>query len=158
MKSIMLLILAMTVFLCGCTGETSDLPMDITTTTASVTQSTLTTAITTTVAPQTTARLVIVRTTENGPMYKTIEDAEEVARVAAYVESLCNASLEREPAAGWHTMLRFENGDTPKVVTFDATSVSNGGKQYAVTAETVATILSLYDELPMSALPYDFKQ
>ncbi|MBE6768483.1 MAG: hypothetical protein E7549_06170 [Ruminococcaceae bacterium] len=148
-----------------CTVTTTELPPATTTrltgpdtvVTAPQTSWNPSTTTTTATAP-TTARLVIVRTTENGPMYKTIEDAEEAARVAAYVEALCNASLEREPAAGWHTMLRFENGDTAKAVTFDATSVSNGGKRWAVTAEAVATILSLYDDLPMQALPYDFKQ
>ena len=143
-------------------GETTTATVQTTTTDGATVETTVATSTATTTAattaPQTTARLVIVRTTENGPMYKTLEDAEEVARVAAYVESLCDASLERAPAAGWHTMLRFENGDTPKVVTFSATGVNNNGKEYAVDSEVVTEILSLYEDLPMQALPYDFKQ
>ena len=126
-------------------------------TTLTTTGETTTTTTAATVASQTTACLVIVRTTENGPMCKVIEDTEEVARIAAYVDSLCDATLEREPAAGWHTMLRFENGETPKVVTFSANGVNNDGKEYAVSDEVIREILSLYDNLPMQALPYDFK-
>ena len=133
---------------CGRTGGTV----------ADVNATTTATTTAATVASQTTARLVIVRTTENGPMCKVIEDTEEVARIAAYVDSLCDATLEREPAAGWHTMLRFENGETPKVVTFSANGVNNDGKEYAVSDEVIREILSLYDNRPMQALPYDFKQ